>query len=50
MIALLRQLGRFTRQTGKFWMLPLVVFLVVLGGILIVAQNSAVAPLIYAIF
>ena len=50
MFALLRQLGRHAMVSKKFWMVPLVIFLVVFGGILVIAQNSAVAPLIYAIF
>jgi hypothetical protein len=50
MLSLLRQLGRHAIVSKKFWLVPLVIFLIVFGGILVLAQNSAVAPLIYAIF
>lgn len=50
MLSLLRQLGKVVTVSGKYWILPLVIFLIIFGGILVIAQNSAVAPLIYAIF
>jgi len=34
----------------KFWLLPIVVVLVLLGGLLILAKGSAIAPFIYTIF
>ena len=34
----------------KFWMAPIILGLIALGGLLIAAQSSAIAPFIYAIF
>jgi hypothetical protein len=34
----------------KFWLLPIFVMMVLLGGLIIVAKGSAVAPFIYTIF
>ncbi len=37
-------------ERKKFWILPIIVVLVLVGGLLIVAQGSALAPFIYTIF
>jgi hypothetical protein len=46
----LTQLYKFMVVHRKFWMAPIVLGLIVLGGLLIVAESSAIAPFIYAIF
>ncbi|MDF2372042.1 MAG: DUF5989 family protein [Rhizobiaceae bacterium] len=46
----LRELFSFMVENKKLWMLPVVVIMVLLSGLLILGQGSAVAPLIYAIF
>jgi hypothetical protein len=38
------------RVYKKFWMAPLIFGLIALGGLLIAAQSTAIAPFIYAIF
>ena len=40
----------FLKARKKFWLLPIIVCLVVLGGLLILAKGSAIAPFIYTIF
>ncbi len=47
---LARELWAFMRERKKFWMLPMLLVLVVIGGLLIFAQGSVLAPLIYTIF
>jgi hypothetical protein len=49
-MAFLRELWAFLRSRKKFWLLPIVVMLVVVGGLLALAQGSLVAPFIYALF
>jgi hypothetical protein len=44
------ELWDFMRVRKKFWLLPLIVVMLVFGGLLILAQGSAVAPFIYTIF
>jgi hypothetical protein len=44
------QLWRFLGVRRKFWLLPIIVISVVLGGLLVLAQGSAVAPFIYTLF
>jgi len=44
------ELWRFLRVRKKFWLLPIILINLVLGGILVLAQGSAVAPFIYTLF
>jgi hypothetical protein len=44
------ELWRFLRVRKKFWLLPIIVINLVLGGLLVLAQGSAVAPFIYTLF
>ncbi len=41
---------RFIRLQKKYWLLPVIVLLALIGGLLILAKGSAIAPFIYAIF
>lgn len=50
MLELIRDLWWFMRERKKFWLLPILVLLLVVGGILVLAQGSAVAPFIYTLF
>ena len=47
---ILRELWRFLRARKKLWMLPIIVVMVVLGGLMLLAQGSIVAPFIYTLF
>jgi hypothetical protein len=40
----------YLRARKRFWLLPLVVVLLLVGGLLILAKGSVVAPFIYTIF
>jgi len=50
MIPFLQEMWMFLRVRKKFWLLPIMLVLVVFGGLLVLAQGSAVAPFIYTIF
>lgn len=45
-----KDLWKFMRVRKKLWLLPILVMMLVFGVLLIVAQNSAVAPFIYTLF
>jgi hypothetical protein len=45
-----KDLWAFTRERKKYWLLPIVIVLALLGAILVLAQGSAAAPFIYALF
>ncbi|MDX9924913.1 MAG: DUF5989 family protein [Ignavibacteriaceae bacterium] len=49
-ISIMKELWQFLRERKKWWLLPIVIFLVLLGGLIILTQGSAIAPFIYAIF
>jgi hypothetical protein len=44
------ELWRFMKVRKKFWLLPIVIVMFLLGGLLILAKGSAVAPFIYTLF
>ena len=46
----LRELSSFLWQEKKYWMIPIVAILVLLGLLLAFAESSAVAPFIYTLF
>ena len=47
---MLRELLRYLRAHKKLWLLPIVVIFALLGGLIVLAQGSAIAPFIYSIF
>jgi hypothetical protein len=47
---LMSELWAFMKVRKKFWMLPIVVIMVLVGGLLVFAQGSVLAPFIYTIF
>ena len=44
------EIARFIMIRKKFWMVPILLVLIVFGGLIILSQGSAVAPFIYTIF
>jgi hypothetical protein len=44
------QMWRFLGARRKFWLLPIIIITLVLGGLLVLAQGSVVAPFIYTLF
>jgi len=50
MIDFIKDLWAFMKERKKFWLLPIVVVLLLLGALIIFAQTSAVAPFIYTLF
>jgi hypothetical protein len=48
--SLARDLWAFMRVRKKWWLLPIMVFMLLVGALLVVAQGSVLAPFIYTIF
>jgi hypothetical protein len=46
----LAEFWRFMRARKKFWLLPILLMMVVFGGLIILSKGSAVAPFIYTLF
>jgi hypothetical protein len=49
-MSILAELWSFLRVRKKYWLAPIVLLLVVFGGLILLAQGSAVAPFIYTLF
>ena len=45
-----RELWQFLRARKKLWLLPVVLTMLLVGGALLLAQGSVVAPFIYTLF
>lgn len=47
---LLKELWLFLRVRKKVWLAPIIVIMIILGGLLILVEGSVVAPFIYTLF
>lgn len=47
---LIKDFAGFMAQRKKYWMLPIIVVMMLLGVLIVVAKGSAIAPFIYTIF
>lgn len=50
MLELIRDLFGFMRDRKKFWLAPIFAVMLLLGGLIVLTQGSAVAPFIYTLF
>ena len=46
----IRELLIFLRVRKKLWLTPIILIMIILGGLLIIAQGSVIAPFIYTVF
>jgi uncharacterized protein DUF5989 len=44
------ELWRFMRVRKKFWLMPILIVMVLFGGLVMLTKGSAVAPFIYTLF
>lgn len=49
-MSFLAELWAFMRVRKKLWLAPVLIVLLLFGGLLVLAQGSAVAPFIYTLF
>ena len=49
-ISIIKELWSFLRVRKRWWLAPIIVFLILLGALIIFIQGSALAPFIYALF
>lgn len=45
-----KDLWAFMKERKKYWLLPLIITLVLLGALIVLSQGSAIAPFIYTLF
>jgi len=46
----LKEFWGFLRTRKKYWLLPILLIMLIVGALLVLAQGSAVAPFIYTLF
>jgi hypothetical protein len=49
-MSFLKELWAFLKVRKKFWLLPIILVMLMLGALIVLAQGSAVAPFIYTLF
>jgi len=49
-LSLFSELWSFLRERKKWWLAPILVFLILFGALIVLAQTSALAPFIYTLF
>jgi hypothetical protein len=49
-MSFLIELWQFMRARKKYWLLPVLVMMVLFGGLIVLSQGSAIAPFIYTLF
>lgn len=49
-LSILKEFWEFLQVRKKWWLLPIVVFLILLGILIILTEGSALAPFIYTLF
>ena len=50
MIEFLKEFWDFLKARKKYWLLPILIVLVLFGGLIVLSQGTVVAPFIYTIF
>jgi uncharacterized membrane protein len=50
LLSVIKELWAFMRERKKLWLAPIIILFVLVGGILVLAQGTALAPFIYSIF
>jgi hypothetical protein len=49
-VSFVAELWEFLRSRKKFWLMPIVIMMLIFGGLVILTKGSAVAPFIYTLF
>jgi competence protein ComGC len=49
-MSFLKELWEFLKVRKKFWLLPIIIIMLLLGVLIVLAQGSVVAPFVYTLF
>jgi len=49
-VAFLLEFWAFLRERKKYWLLPILLMMALLGGLIVLTQGSAIAPFVYTLF
>ena len=50
MIEFLTDMWAFLKERKKFWLVPIIIVMLLLGVLIVLAEGSAIAPFIYTLF
>jgi len=50
MFDLIKDLWAFMKERKKFWLMPIILFMLLLGSLIVLSEGSAIAPFIYTLF
>ena len=50
MLGFVRELWEFMWERKKFWLAPIIMLLLILGGLIILTEGSTIAPFVYTLF
>jgi Family of unknown function (DUF5989) len=50
MLSLVKELFAYMGARKKWWLLPVIFLLLIVGGMLVLVQGTAIAPFIYTVF
>tara|TARA_A100000164_G_C21939283_1_gene789720 strand:+ start:2839 stop:2988 length:150 start_codon:yes stop_codon:yes gene_type:complete len=46
----IKEFYEFIKERKKYWLIPIILVLLLFGGLIVLSQGSAIAPFIYTIF
>tara|TARA_B100000287_G_C20441890_1_gene705946 strand:- start:27 stop:176 length:150 start_codon:yes stop_codon:yes gene_type:complete len=46
----IKEVWEYFKERKKYWLIPIVLILMIMGGLIIVSQGTTIAPFIYTIF
>tara|TARA_B100001769_G_C21651524_1_gene362760 strand:+ start:149 stop:298 length:150 start_codon:yes stop_codon:yes gene_type:complete len=49
-VEFLKEFWEFLKERKKYWLMPIIIVLVLFGGLIVLTQGSAIAPFIYTLF
>tara|TARA_B100001123_G_C14512075_1_gene710741 strand:+ start:112 stop:261 length:150 start_codon:yes stop_codon:yes gene_type:complete len=49
-VEFLKEFWEFLKERRKYWLIPILIVLVLFGGLIVLSQGSAIAPFIYTMF
>jgi hypothetical protein len=49
-MSIMKELWQFMRMRKRYWLLPIIILLLLLGLIIVFSESSAIAPFIYTLF
>ena len=49
-MSFVKEFWEFLKERKKYWLLPIIIVLVIFGGLIVLSQGSVIAPFIYVIF